>query len=345
MLPIIENRPGIGGADVLLALILGYETGTRVGLALHGPQMLSRGWHSGVVFGGAAAAASVGKLLGLSAAGFEDAIGMASTQACGLMSARFESMIKRMQHGFAARNGLYAAVLAQGGYVGIKRVLEREYGGFLGVFGEGHDPDVSQIAAGLGSRWITTEIAIKPYSAMAALHGAIDCCLKIREDGVGADRVKTILVEVGDAAFQHGGFEIKRPIQPITAQMSLRYGVAVALLDGGALAPQFSNKRINQDDVWSLLDRVDVRHEGSFDKPPHSPYTTRVTVMGTDGAEHKLMRETPYGGEGNLLTNAEIVEKFESLTSDPWRPGEAAGSATSSSASTPKRAWTPCSIS
>lgn len=151
---------------------------------------------------------------------------------------------------------------------------------------------------------------------MAALHGAIDCCLKIREDGVGAGQVTTILVEVGDAAFQHGDFEIKRPIQPITAQMSLRYSVAVALLDGGALVPQFSNKRINQDDVWSLLDRVAVRHEGSFDRPPHSTYTTRVTVTGKDGAEHKQMLGAPHGGEGNLLTNAEIVEKFESLTSD-----------------------------
>jgi aconitate decarboxylase len=254
-------------------------------------------------------------------------------------------MIKRMQHGFAARNGLYAAVLAQGGYVGIKRVFEREYGGFLGVFSEGHDPDASQITAGLGSRWITTEIAIKPYSAMAAVHGAIDCCLKIREGGVGADQVKTILVEVGDAAFQHGGFEIKRPIQPITAQMSLRYSVAVALLDGGALVPQFSNKRINQDDVWSLLDRVEIRHQASFDKQPHSTYATRVTVTDKNGAEHKLMLEAPHGGEGNLLTNAEIVKKFESLNSDLMEAGRSHRIRDFVLGIETNRAWAPCSIS
>jgi aconitate decarboxylase len=124
MMAVIQDRP-VTGAEMLLATILGYEVGTRVGLSLHGPEMLTRGWHSGAVFGGPAAAASAGRLLGLTAAGFEDAIGISATQAAGLMSAQFESMVKRMQHGFASRNGLYAAVLAARGYVGIKRVFER----------------------------------------------------------------------------------------------------------------------------------------------------------------------------------------------------------------------------
>ena len=119
----------VSGARFLLGAILGYETGPRVGQALGGLEMISRGWHSGVVFGTLSAAASAGILYGLDAAGFEDALGMAATQSCGLMSAQFESMVKRMQHGFASRNGLTAAALAASGYVGIKRVFEREYGG------------------------------------------------------------------------------------------------------------------------------------------------------------------------------------------------------------------------
>ena len=121
----------VSGASFLLGAILGYETGPRVGQALGGLDMLSRGWHSGVVFGPLAAAAAAGSLYGLDAAGFEDAFGMAATQSCGLMSAMYESMVKRMQHGFASRNGLTAAALAAVGYVGIKRVFERPYGGWL----------------------------------------------------------------------------------------------------------------------------------------------------------------------------------------------------------------------
>jgi 2-methylcitrate dehydratase PrpD len=102
----------VSGESFLLGAILGYETGPRVGQALGGLDMLSRGWHSGVVFGPLAAAAAAGTLYGLDAAGFEDAFGMAATQSCGLMSAMYESMVKRMQHGFASRNGLTAAALA-----------------------------------------------------------------------------------------------------------------------------------------------------------------------------------------------------------------------------------------
>ena len=99
--------------------------------------MLTRGWHWGAVFGPSASAAAVCKLLGMPANQIEDALGIACTQAGGLMSAQFESMVKRMQHGFAARNGLFAALMARGGYKGIERVYEREYGGFLPAFGQG----------------------------------------------------------------------------------------------------------------------------------------------------------------------------------------------------------------
>ncbi len=99
----------VSGERFLLGAILGYETGPRVGQALGGLDMLSRGWHSGVVFGPIPAATAAGTLYGLDAAGFEDAFGIGATQSCGLMSAMFESMVKRMQHGFASRNGLTAA--------------------------------------------------------------------------------------------------------------------------------------------------------------------------------------------------------------------------------------------
>ena len=316
MLPILQKHPEVTGREFLLSLILGYEVGTRVGLALHGSEMLSRGWHSGVVFGCAAAAVSAGKLLQLSAASFEDAIGIASTQACGLMSAQFESMIKRMQHGFAARNGLYGAVLAERGYVGIKRVLEREYGAFLPVFGEGHHPDATQITVGLGDRWTTTEIAVKPYAAMGGVHAGIDASLSLRaKKAIVPDQVKSILIEVGEAAFSHGGFPIRRPIEPITAQMSLRYSVAIALLDGAALLKQFSQSRINADDVWNLIGKSDVQKIAAFDQKPHTGYTTQVTIEFQDGCRQQELIEMPTGGADRPLNNDAIVAKFRTLSS------------------------------
>ncbi|WP_225447202.1 MmgE/PrpD family protein [Streptacidiphilus sp. PB12-B1b] len=112
LLSTLSQLGTVSGADFLRATVLGFETGTRVGMALHGSEMLTRGWHSGSVFGTHAAAAASGVLRGLDAARFEDALGLAGTQSAGLMAAQYEAMSKRMHHGLASRNGFYAAGLA-----------------------------------------------------------------------------------------------------------------------------------------------------------------------------------------------------------------------------------------
>src|SRR6476619_1139409 len=199
MLSAAHQVKSVSGARFLLGAILGYETGPRVGQALGGLEMLSRGWHSGVVFGTLSAAAAAGAIYGLNAAGFEDAMGMAATQSCGLMSAQFESMVKRMQHGFAARNGLTAA---------------------------------TAIYAGLGTSWETQRIAVKPYAAMGLLHAAIDAALKLRATGkVVIDQIERIDIDMPEAAYSHGGWQATRPLMTSAAQMDVAYAVAIALLD------------------------------------------------------------------------------------------------------------------
>ena len=256
----------VSGERFLLGAILGYETGPRVGEALGGLDMLSRGWHSGVVFGPLAAAAAAGTLYGLDAAGFEDAFGMAATQSCGLMSAMFESMVKRMQHGFASRNGLTAAALAASGYVGIKRVFERPYGGWLAVFGEGHRTYPEDIYKGLGVLWETERIAVKAYSCMGLLHAAIDAALELRSK-VDVSEIQRIDIDMSEAAYAHGGWKAERPLQVIGAQMNVAYTVAVALLDGDVLIDQFTKDRINSDDVLGP-DRQDTDASRKGLRPP-----------------------------------------------------------------------------
>src|SRR5450432_3796929 len=294
----LAAAPHVGPVDgerFLLGAILGYETGPRVGEALGGLDMLSRGWHSGVVFGPLAAAATAGTLYGLDAAGFEDAFGMAATQSCGLMSAMFESMVKRMQHGFASRNGLTAAALAAAGYVGIKRVFERPYGGWLSVFGEGHRTYPEDIYKGLGVLWETERIAIKPYSAMGLLHAAIDAAFELRPK-VDVSQIQRIDIDMSEAAYSHGGWKAERPLEVIGAQMNVAYAVAVALLDGDVLVDQFSPKRINSDDVWELIDRTLTHHEKAYDNLPiDEQLTTRVRLTLTDGTTQSAKVTHPRG--------------------------------------------------
>lgn len=318
LLAVAERHGAVTGADFLTAAICGFEVGPRVGLALHGAQMLSRGWHSGSVFGTHASAAAAGKLQNFDPATFEDALGLAATQSSGLMAAQFEAMSKRMHHGFASRNGLYAAALARGGYTGIKRVFEREYGGFLSTFGEGHNPDASQIAKDLGQTWQTEGIVIKRYAAMGGLLAAIDAILQIKQHRpFTPDDVDKIEVDVGDAVFHHGGWKAHKPLEPIGAQMNLAYAVAVTVIDGAALMHQFSPNRINSDDVWDLMERIIVRHDEEFDS--HGAMArgaTRIAISFRDGRREEMLLRHPKGRPLEPVTNEGVVQKYRALTAD-----------------------------
>jgi 2-methylcitrate dehydratase PrpD len=308
------------GPESLLAAIVGFEVGPRVGRALHGAEMLSRGWHSGSVFGTHTAAMVSGKLRGLDPDQLEDALGLAGTQSAGLMAAQYEAMSKRMHHGFAARNGLYAAGLAAAGYTGIKDVFEREYGGFLAVFGEGHDPRPAEVVAELGSRWETALIMIKSYAAMGGLHGAIEAAVALR-DQLEVKEIERIDITVGQAVYHHGWWRPERPLTPIGAQMNLGYATAAALIDGNVLPEQFTPTRLDADDIWRLVDRTEVQLDDS-ELPLQERFRTDLAVTMTGGRVHRRRVVQPHGGPADPVANDEIVGKYRALAGrvvDPAR--------------------------
>jgi 2-methylcitrate dehydratase PrpD len=320
-----EDRRNVDGNALLLGAIKGFEVGPRVGMALHGAQMLSRGWHSGSVFGTHAAAVAAGSVLGLDAAAYEDALGLAGTQSAGLMAAQYEAMSKRMHHGFAARNGLYAAYLAASGYTGIKRVFERDYGGFLSVFGEGHAPDASRITKGLGEAWETERIVVKPYAAMGALHAPLDALFEIAaRRPLRAAEISHIDIDMSHAGYHHGWWKVERPLQPIGAQMNVGYAIAVAILDGAAMVGQFSPQRIAQGDVWALIPKIEAHHDAEFDKRgPNGRGAARVRIRFADGSVEECLKPIAHGILTPLPAD-EVVAKFRSLTNGIVRPDRVA---------------------
>ncbi|MEU3855269.1 MmgE/PrpD family protein [Streptomyces sp. NPDC029554] len=176
-----------------------------------------------------------------------------------LMAAQYEAMSKRMHHGFASRNGYYAAGLADAGYTGIKRVFERPYGGFLSTFGEGHSPDATQITKDLGQVWNTESITVKIHAAMGGLHPAIDAALTLAaEHTLSPDSIEQIRIDVPDAIYHHGWWVPERPLTTIGAQMNIGFAVAVALLDGHVRPEQINDERIDADDVWKLIGHTEV---------------------------------------------------------------------------------------
>lgn len=312
-------------SQFLLAALIGYELGPRIGLGLRGGDVLSRGWHSGAVFGPAAAAAASSKLLDLSVDGVEDAVGIACTQACGLMSAQYGAMVKRMQHGFASRNGLFSALMASQGYTGIKKVLETPYGGFISTFGNGgkRDPPTTphRVTENLGKTWELQNISVKPYASMGATHGTIDCVRKIQKmypDTFGnVDAVSEIVVEMSEPAFKKGGWTPSRPADLTSAQMSAAYAAACQIVDRAVLVEQFTPGNIDRAEIWDWVGKFKCVHNPAFDKDRTTMWFQTMTVSFNDEAQDivGVFVEAPTGVKP-LLTNQEILEKWRLLTQD-----------------------------
>src|SRR5258708_6018900 len=123
-----ELKPGMTGRDFLTAAVAGYEVGPRVGMCM-GQEHIVQGWHSGATVGVFSAAAGAAAALKLSPQQTVHALGIAGTQAAGLMAAQFGAMVKRMHAGRSAQSGLYGALLAERGFTGITDVFESPYGG------------------------------------------------------------------------------------------------------------------------------------------------------------------------------------------------------------------------
>ncbi|KAI0384974.1 hypothetical protein F5Y04DRAFT_202875 [Hypomontagnella monticulosa] len=312
----------VSGLDFLIAAVVGFETGPRSGSAMHGADLLLRGWHSGPVFGCPAAAAASSKLLGLSADDTESAIGIACTQAGGLMAAQYEGMIKRVQHAFAARNGLFGALLSRNGYVGIKKVYERNYGGFLNMFSQGNGKtppyDVRKVTEGLGEVWQTTNIRVKLHACVGGCHGQIEAIEKLQKAhperfAIGnLGHIKSIKVGLSGPIFAHDGWEPQeRPLTETGAQMNAAYIGAIQLVDGQVLIAEFANHKMDRDIVWDLVYKTKCHHDTQFDKPNHG-CGAHIVVEFDDGFTVEETIQMPRGFDPPI-TDEEIRTKYRKL--------------------------------
>ena len=257
------------------------------------------------------------KLLDLPEGVIEDALGMACTQACGLMSAQFGSDVKRMQHGFAARNGLFAALMAESGYIGIKNVFEEPYGGFLSTFGQdsGKEPPylVDELTRDLGQVWQSDNIRVKSHASMAGTHCTIDTVAQLQNEYPdklsSLENISNIKIEMSEAAFKHGGWKAQRPLSALGAQMSCAYVAAAQLIDRQVSPQEFHHNLLDRNDLWDLIGRTECFHTPELG----GRYEQRVTITFKDGSTVTKTLAAPQDVTPGL-SNEEILEKFRRFT-------------------------------
>ena len=199
-----ENDPTVGGRNLIVAMVAAYEVGIRVGLAAKGG-MFKTGFHNQGTTGVFIAAAAAAHVLRLDAHQTQHALGIAGSQAAGLMAVQDGAMTKSFHSGRAAQSGVYAAQLARLGYTGIPDVLEAPYGAFFSSFVD--DWSEPALTADLGSRWEILRVGFKPAPASNGSITAMTSIDKImREHNLAAADIGKITAFVSDNTLHHCGW-------------------------------------------------------------------------------------------------------------------------------------------
>jgi aconitate decarboxylase len=314
LVAVAELRPGMSGREFLRAAVAGYEIGPRVGLCM-GPEHIGQGWHSGATVGVFAAAAGAAAGLHLQRDQIVHALGIAGTQAAGLMAAQYGAMVKRMHAGRAAQSGLYGALLADAGFTGITDVFESEYGGFCTTFSRSRDRfELTELTSGLGERFETLGVALKFYACVGSNHTALDAIRAIQSRrSFKPEEIAKIVVHGSQATVDHVGWPY-RPESLTSAQMNLPFCVATLLREGDAFVDQFSADTVADPRRLALAEKVDVRHDPAITaRGAKFRHMVRVEVHLTDGTCFEETVVAPRGSEEKFASESDVIGKFRKL--------------------------------
>ncbi len=314
LISITEMNPGMSGKEFLTSSVAGYEIGPRVGLCM-GPSHIASGWHSGATLGVFSAAAGAARGLKLDIDKTVHALGIAGTQAGGLMAAQFGAMVKRMHAGRSSQSGLYGALFAEAGFTGILNVLESEYGGFCTTLSQSTDKfNLGELTDDLGEVWQTMGVALKFYACVGTNHTTLDALRDMRKERpFKADDVKKIVVHGSEVTVHHVGWKYE-PQGLTSAQLNMPYCVAAWLIEDDCFVDQFTEKMVADPARMKLAEKVEVLHDPAITAlGAKLRHKVHVELHLNDGTVMKRTVTAARGSEDFFATDAEIIEKFEKL--------------------------------
>ena len=253
-----------------------------------------------------AAAAAVGRLLGLSPKQMLDAFGSAGTQAAGLWEfLRDAADSKQLHTAKAASDGMMAAYLAQDGFTGAQRILEGLQGMAAGM---STDADVAKLTDRLGSRWALAETSFKFHASCRHTHPAADALLEIVTDrGLAPEDIASVTARV-----HQGAIDVLGPVvNPQTVHqgkfsMGTVLGLIAAFRNAGLT--EFE-EHYNSPRIAAFREKVKMVLDPEVDGAYPARWIGKVTVTTTDGRSFEARVDEPKGDPGNTLSRPELENK------------------------------------
>ncbi len=310
-----EER-GSSGPDLLDALVVGLEVMACVGRGVN-PRHYALGWHATSTIGAIGAAAACARLMRLDATRARDALSLGVSMAAGTRM-QLGAEAKSIHAGFAAKDGILAATLAEAGSGGAAEALEGRWR-FVDLYAGRPAPEGAMLPPGENEPLALESIGIsyKAYPTCAATHLSLDALLALRErEGITADRIATIETDLPLVLSRN--LMHPRPTTGMEARFSMEYCLAAAATQGTLTLPDFEGDAIHRESIRALMPRITMRGVPEVEDGPPPP--TSLTLRLTDGTTLTETRTERRGSRTNPMSEADHDAKFRDCAAHVLNP-------------------------
>ncbi len=299
--------------DVITAIVLAYEFEQRL-CEFAKPGVRERKWHHATLTQFVSPIVA-GKVLGLTVDQMVNAIGIngCHNHTIGCPTAGKLTMMKNTVDPMATQTGVFAALMAQKGYSGTEAVFEGKEG-FMDVFGP--EWDIDALVGGLGGKYKILECSMKAFPTEALTHTHITATLKtIVGNDIPYDQVEevtvTTIARACDILFDPHKY---RPESRETADHSLPYCIAAAIVDRKITTASFSDEKLKDPRIWEVIDRIKGEASKEFEAMFPAKQPSRVKVKTKDGRMFEEYLEYPKGDPREPMTMEDLDNKFKALS-------------------------------
>lgn len=304
----VTQQTGKTGRDFILATVIGYEIQCRL---CDAASLRAGGWDH-VTYGALSSATLAAKLWDLSEDQMEHALGMAGV--CNIATRQTRtgqiSDWKACAFSNAARNGVFAADLARRGLTGPNEIFE----GPKGLMKQLNIPGVKNLVLGRDGDFMIDKTYIKYWPAEYHSQSAIDACLQLRPRLAGK-KIQSIDIKSFEAAVSIIGSEPEklRPTSRETADHSMFYCCAAALMDGDVTLATFDEHRLTDPKLLDLIDRTTIVEDPKLNEGYPEGIPNDITISCADGTRLNKRVDFPRGHAKNSMTDEEVVAKFHRM--------------------------------
>ncbi len=296
--------------EALVAIVIAYELEMRWCHAAE-PGIREVGWHHASLTQFVSPLVA-GRLYDLDLDQLVAAVGISGSShfTLGGVVAGHLTNMKNTADPLAAQAGVLAALMAREGYGGPVEVIEGKEG-LIEVLSNVHWRE-EEWTKGLGSDFLITRCSYKAFPTEALTHQPISAALTVcREHGIGHEQVAELLVETTTRGADILSDPSKyRPETKETADHSLPYVIAAAVVDGHVLPESFSDEKLKDPRIRALLPKIRVVADPEIDSLFPKVKRARVTITTTEGTSHTAQTDIAKGDPEDPMSDDELVAKF-----------------------------------